>query len=372
MKNLNKIFFLILLIIPHVGYCQNEAYSFFLAGHVYGEPGVENEGVHPPFKAKYEYIQGREEIEFGVFLGDMVIWGSNAKWDNIDADIEELGIPVYKVVGNHDMINGEIYFERYGDITYYSFIVKNDLFIVLDPNIDSWNISGDKLVFLQNTISENADECDNIFVMLHELIWWEPDNIYSDIVLNPQYPMDYRDEEINFWPVIEPLFNNLENNVIMCAGDVGAASYASPFMFDQYDNITLLATGMGKGETDNFVVVNVDEDKNIDYELICLNNEELYCFGEFTDYIISTNNTSNADGNISVYPNPVYDKLYFESDTDLTYRVNVYSNTGELIIDKTIENQTNVELDVSGLSLGVYFVRLITENQTINRKIIKI
>ena len=29
-----------------------EPYSFFVAGHVYGKPGVDNAGFHPPFKQK--------------------------------------------------------------------------------------------------------------------------------------------------------------------------------------------------------------------------------------------------------------------------------------------------------------------------------
>ena len=102
-------------------YAQDGAYSFFIAGHVYGAPSVENLGFHPPFKAKFEYIQSRSEIEFGILLGDVVPWGSYAKWDNVDAEIDTLGLPVYIAVGNHDLYNAYIYYERYGD-TYFSFI----------------------------------------------------------------------------------------------------------------------------------------------------------------------------------------------------------------------------------------------------------
>ena len=31
-------------------------YSFFIAGHTYGAPGIDNEGVHPPFKNKVDCV----------------------------------------------------------------------------------------------------------------------------------------------------------------------------------------------------------------------------------------------------------------------------------------------------------------------------
>lgn len=123
-------------------------YSFFVAGHTYGQPGINNEGFHPPFKEKFEYIQSRGEIVFGVLTGDIVKPNPTEQdWDEIDADIIELGLPVYFAVGNHDMENRPLFESRYG-ITYYHFIYNSDLFIVLDPNIDGWNISGEQLVFL--------------------------------------------------------------------------------------------------------------------------------------------------------------------------------------------------------------------------------
>lgn len=359
---------LLLIFISYSLFSQQEAYSFFAAGHLYGAPGVENIGFHPPFKAKFEYIQGREEIKFGVLLGDIIIYGAEGKWENVIADIDTLGLPCYIAVGNHDMKNPEYYFAQFGDTTYYSFSYKDDLFIVLDPNIDSWNISGEQLSFLQNTLNLEAPNHDNIFVMMHQLLWWAPDNKYSIIALNST---EGRDSEINFWTEVEPLFRELKNNVVMLAGDVGAASYASDFMYDQYDNITFVATGMGKGATDNFVIVNVDEEKRIDFELICLSGDELYCFGNLTDYSISGNNDIIVDNCFVVSPNPAQDKLNIENLKDRILVIEIYSVQGQLVFTQTHSQDLKLPINISELSQGLYIIKLITEKEVISQRFVK-
>ncbi len=90
---------------------------------------------------------------------------------------------------------------------------------------------------------------------LHPLLWWEPDNIYANIKPNSFAGMV---SPINFWTDIEPLFHQLPNQVVFCAGDLEAASWSNDFMYDSYDNIRLMGSGMGEGIGDNFIVINVD------------------------------------------------------------------------------------------------------------------
>ena len=362
-----KVLILIFILISQIGLSQ-EAYSFFIAGHVYGAPGIDNPGFHPPFKAKFEYIQNREEIEFGILLGDITRWGSGPQWDNIDADILNLGLPVYLVVGNHDMYQRELFEARYG-ITYYSFSYNNDLFIVLDPNINQWNISGEQLTFLGNTLTQQADNHDNIFVMMHQLLWWDTNNEYGDIVPNSE---EDRDPNLNFWTEVEPLFHNLSNTVVMCAGDLGAASYASDFMYDNYDNISFVATGMGKGDSDNFIVINVDEDKNIDYDLICLNNEELFCFGELTDWEISDIHQNYYRNNVEVFPNPANETLSFKSSNRDIVSIEIFSNIGSMVLMQPDILKIEHQLNISHLASGIYAVKITTGDTFQIKKFIKL
>jgi len=274
---------------------KSRPYSFFIAGHTYGYPGydIERNGLHPPFKNRFDLIKENNFIEFGVFLGDIVWEPSIKAWNNVDKDIKELGIPVYFTVGNHDNIDRELFKSRYGD-TYYHFIVNKDLFIILDPNIDSWNISGEQLNFLTSVLDENYEHVDNIFVFFHQLLWWTPNNIYKNIVFNS---IDGRADSINFWSEIEPLFHSLPNEVIMMAGDLGAFSWMDALMYDKYDNITFIASGMGacghptclgedKAGRDNFIIINIDENKIINYELIAINRKDISELGNLEDYVL--------------------------------------------------------------------------------------
>ena len=145
-------------------------YSFVIAGHTYGETASNHVGLYPPFQAKYNYISSRSGIEMCFLTGDMVRKPSIRVWDEVDVDIDSLKVDVYMVAGNHDLNNKPLYVSRYGR-TYFKFTYRNDLFIVLDPIEDNWNISGEQLAFLNTTLDSSAAGSDNIFVFFHQVLW---------------------------------------------------------------------------------------------------------------------------------------------------------------------------------------------------------
>jgi len=259
---------------------QNKSYSFFVAGHTYGKPGVDNPGVHPPFKRKIDLIKSDTLIKFGILTGDIVLNGTAKNWDEVDKDIEELGVPVYFAAGNHDMSDRELFESRYGK-TYYSYVYNNDLFIILDPNLDSWNISGEQLQFLTDELREKAGDAADIFILFHQVLWWSADNIFSNLQVNS---LALRADTINFWSEVEPLFHSLPNSVYLFAGDVGAYDNGDEFMYYHYDNITFIASGMGGEARDNFVIVDVQPDKTVSFRLIALNGDDINSLGRLEDY----------------------------------------------------------------------------------------
>jgi hypothetical protein len=245
----------------------DEPYSFFIAGHTYGKAGVNKVGLDPPFKAQFDSIKQQKNIELGVLTGDIVSpHPSLQDWIEVDADVASLGMPVYFAVGNHDMENRSVYEERYNK-TYYSFVHKSDLFIVIDPNIDAWNIGGAQLDFLKETLKENKEKIHNVYVFFHQLLWIQKGTKYEHIHPNS---LSGRAAEINFWTEVEPLFHQLSKPVFMFAGDLGGGTWADNFYYDQYDNITFMASGMGDGEGDNYVILNVAEDKTLTYDKIVI------------------------------------------------------------------------------------------------------
>ena len=357
---------LIYLSLTSISIGQN-SYSFFIAGHTSGAPGVNNTGLYPIFKNKFSYIQNRPEIKFGILAGDIVSTDPTIQdWEEVDTDIETLGIPIYFAVGNHDIENRPVFEDRYGD-TYYSYTYENDLFIILDPNLDSWNISGDQLLFFQTTINNNASSVDNIFILFHQLLWIEDDNPYYDIRPNSK---EGKADDLNFWTEIEPICHQLDNSVFFLAGDLGAGDWCIDFMYDSYDNVTLIASGMGEGVGDNFVVINISTDKSVSYDLICLNETETECFGELTDYNLHNSIELPLKNNqVFAFPNPAKSFITLKGyNPKENVQFNIYNSNGQIILRKNVIYQEKVNL--SQLSSGVYFYQIQANKWIKNGKLI--
>ncbi len=259
---------------------ENKAYSFFVAGHTYGKAGINNVGFHPPFKNKLDRIRDHHLMSFGVLTGDIVYEPTAQDWQEVDDDIAKLGIEVHIAPGNHEYRDPAMMAQRF-EKTYYRFIQKNDLHIILDPNFDHWNISGDQLDFLKNTIKESFEKVDNIFVYFHQVLWWDSNNEFAHLRLNSK---ENRDPKLNFWKEVLPLFEHTNRPVFMFAGDVGGAGWSDACLFDQHKNIQLIASGMGKGQGDNFLIVEVDESKKVQINLIALNGDDENALGKLEDF----------------------------------------------------------------------------------------
>ncbi|MCI5163942.1 MAG: hypothetical protein D3917_18385 [Candidatus Electrothrix sp. AX5] len=255
---------------------NDRLYSFFVAGHVYGNPSFRRKhkganGIYPLFFERIKQDIKEYHIDFGVFTGDIVYRNTNEEWDAVEEDINELNRPIYMAPGNHDTARNNLFSIRYSvkGKTYQSFYYHNDIFIILDPNIDGWNISGEQLKFLKNILSSSQHH-KNIFVFFHQILWWEKDNKYRRSYMNSK---SGRAENINFWEKIYPLFTSIPNNVYMFAGDSGAARHSLP-TYSQEKNIHLISSGMGGGVNDNYVLVTIpiDTAKSTEIEFIWLNS----------------------------------------------------------------------------------------------------
>lgn len=215
-------------------------------------------------------------MAFGVFTGDVVPRPTPEYWDSLQADLKMLEMPYYIAPGNHD--RGEEFTKRYEK--YYQYFKRgSDLFIIMTPV--NWNIEGKQLDFLKTTLSENKDSTENIFIFIHELIWWSPENRFNSVEINyrPHYP-----GSTNYWEDIDPLLRETGKNVVVFAGDVGCNQKVSPCMYYSYDNITLIASGMGSGNKDNLVITRVHKNGTYDFRLIHLNGDDKSGMGKLEDY----------------------------------------------------------------------------------------
>ena len=77
--------------------------------------------------------------------------------------------------------------------------------------------------------------------------------------------------------------------------------------------------------------------------------------------------------NIAIYPNPTKGIFNVSIGTIIPKTILVYDPIGKIVCskDEFQNNQSNIILDLSNVSNGVYFVKIISENKSITRRIIK-
>ena len=224
-------------------------YSFMVAGHAYGNPTNDPLGMYQPFVSEFPFIKNSLGISFSVLTGVVVYNSTNEEWDVVMSEMNQLELEYHIAAGNHD--RSALFLELFEEY-YYSFLVEDDLFIILSPT--NWNIQGEQKDFLEETLEQFAPEANNIFVFCHELIWWSPDSIFQNVGINflPHYP-----GSTNYWAEIDPIFRSIDKPIYLLAGDIGAGFSSSHYMYYNYDNVHLVASGMGKGGDDNYLIVNV-------------------------------------------------------------------------------------------------------------------
>ncbi|WP_298417228.1 T9SS type A sorting domain-containing protein [uncultured Kordia sp.] len=80
------------------------------------------------------------------------------------------------------------------------------------------------------------------------------------------------------------------------------------------------------------------------------------------------NNSTNA---IKVFPNPVVNELFFETNKNIE-KITVYNLSGKMVKQFTAESQSLDKIQMKGLSKGLYFVKIQTANGTQTQKVIKL
>ena len=241
---------------------ETSTYSFFVAGHTYGVLQKQVPGLHMPFVADFNYLNASEKMSFGVLTGDIVYHSRDTSWDHVDRQLADLKMPVYFTTGNHDEGHKSPYKDRYGR-TYYAFEEGRDLHVVLNPGLAGWNIWNDQLDFFHAQM-QKAEQFDHLFLYFHHVLWWEDDNQYATF---PPNSLDGRAPEINFWPEVMPVLQSCGRPVYCFAGDVGARGLPTVFFADKVENVHLIASGMGNGTKDNYLLVEVNAEGEVEVKI---------------------------------------------------------------------------------------------------------
>ena len=91
---------------------------------------------------------------------------------------------------------------------------------------------------------------------------------------------------------------------------------------------------------------------------------------EIEDYQDITGIEDNFTNNVSIYPNPVKDRLYIETESEIE-EVIVYDIYGRHQVTKTPSHQEMISIDISNLNSGVYFVKINTAEGNIVKRFVK-
>ena len=227
----------------------NEDVRFFVAGHTYGNPTNFQIGMYPPFMNVITSDKFKGNFDFGILTGDVVARNSADYWEETDKNLAAFDCPIFITPGNHD--RGSEYETRYPEDS-FQFEKGNCLFI--GWNTEGWNVGAKDIEHLKNVTESAADQYRAIFIFMHELIWWSPENAFNGIEINyrPHYP-----GKTNFWQEVKPLLGKIESPVYLFAGDVGASEQVSPYSFHKEDHIRYISSGMGNGVQDNFLDIRI-------------------------------------------------------------------------------------------------------------------
>ncbi len=238
-------------------------YSFVIGGHLYGT----SKNMRSIFPASSLLANLNKinipEVKFFISLGDIYRYANEINISTYKKYFcDKLQVPVFNAVGNHEMFDRSLYEQHFGK-TYYSFRYYNDLFIMLDSELDGTNITGKQLTFFKFNIrqAQKDQQIKNVFIFSHKLIWGvgNPD---FEIVSRHQNDQGNYPIKNNFKKEIEPYLIKLSKNkkVYWASGDIGCYDQFNLF-FAKHDlsNIYYIATGMCDTEQDVLVRVNIDE-----------------------------------------------------------------------------------------------------------------
>ena len=243
---------------------DSQGYQFYVAGHAYGSPETLDTGIYKKFYSNISEKAKNNEVDFGFLTGDIVREPSKMSWNVVKEQMSALQINTYMAPGNHDVGNGphnakrDLYEILYGQ-TYLSFYRDNDLFIILDPNISGHDIDGDQLRFLKNILRSNAGKNNNVFVLMHQIIWSDNANVVEFSQIIPNSKEGKNSGVTNYWAAVAPLLEQQKNEVYVISGDVGAFDNGSELFCNTVKNIKYIASGMGGGVRDNYLLISVTE-----------------------------------------------------------------------------------------------------------------
>ena len=117
-------------------------------------------------------------------------------------------------------------------------------------------------------------------------------------------------------------------------------------------------------------VAGTDKEGTLEFYVVAFNDDTESAPSEPYTITIVDDAVEEMTASFNVYPNPVNDRLYIETETEVK-EVVVYDIYGRHQVTETPSHQGNMTVDVRNLSNGVYFVKVVTENGEVVKRFVK-
>jgi len=171
-----------------------QPFRFVVLGHIRGD----GHGLN--HKLAEVLTEVRRVEPDAVFLTGDIIWGDynsphtdslavEAEWDEVDSALAMLGVPVYRVPGNHDInddVTREIWVRRYGPLPQALTLGGHRFLLLASGWVPEAGDTGKSLYIRGRDLDQRHLEFltreltlpnrpGRTFVVMHHLLWWEPD-----------------------------------------------------------------------------------------------------------------------------------------------------------------------------------------------------
>jgi hypothetical protein len=235
-------------------------YSFIVSGHFHGASTNISTFPAASLQANIDTLNALKP-SFLISLGDLFLDVNETYIQHYQKSLfNKLKMPLFNAVGNHDLA-GDLYEKQFGK-TFFSFIRKSELYIVLNTELNDGSIKNEQFQFFKNAInSVSSEQIKNIFIFSHRPVWAEQipkykglfsDNTRSAIGSN------------NFSEEIKPLLQTVSKSkhVVWISGSMGGLAPAS-FFYDKDDEscVTYMQTAIRDLPRDAVLKVNVNNGK---------------------------------------------------------------------------------------------------------------
>ena len=241
--------------------------NFIAGGHAYGSHSGTNEGLYPKFQNALQTVSA---IDYLVLVGDIVRVSNEAAWDSVANQLAPFAFEKLFVLGNHDNSDyaRTLFIGTYGN-TFYAVNESTFTFIILDCQKPWGTIPQEQLTFIKQQIDARP-AIGLVFVFFHELLWTQGKDEYSHVAHNFG---TYDGQFItNFWGELYPLLSGYSaKKFYIIAGDVAGTTGAIPAFYEEVGNVTLIATGMGQIQDENYLKVSVCN-TTVNFSLVALND----------------------------------------------------------------------------------------------------